>query len=76
MAYTEDPTLSALDDAGAALSSALMAATRIKARMGYLASPEDRADIRDTISAIENALAYHRQARRAASPTSSPARRR
>jgi hypothetical protein len=69
MAYTENPTLSALDDAAAALSSALMAATRIKARLGYDAAPATQADIRDLILAIELARLAHIQARRAASPT-------
>lgn len=63
MPFTEQQTLSALDDAGGALSSALMAARRLRDRMGYLASPEDRADIRDVIAAVERAQQHHYRAR-------------
>lgn len=66
MPFTANETLSALDDAGAALSVAHMAAERLKARMGYLASVDDRRDIRDVIAAIERAQQYHYQARREA----------
>lgn len=69
MPYIENPTLSALDNAGGAIDAALMAATRLKARMGYLASPEDRADVRDIIVGLEIAKLEHIRARRAASPT-------
>jgi hypothetical protein len=66
MSYTENRTLSALDNAAAALSSAHMAAERLRARLGYLASPEQQRDLADMLAAIERAQQYHYPARREA----------
>ena len=66
MPYTENPVLSALDDAAAALSTAHMATERLRARLGYLASDDDKRDLRDILRAIERAQEYHYQARQQA----------
>lgn len=64
--YTEDRTLSALDDAAAALSDARGALRVLWALLGYTMSDEQRREIRRAEAAIDRALDHHRKARQEA----------
>lgn len=80
MQFTENPTLSALDDAAGALSLAASQAERIRRRakvlrrlLGYLISPEQQEALDDIAqaagiveAAVERAFAHHREARKQA----------